>query len=78
VTYKNAEGLREVVKAVPLDRILVETDGPFLPPQEKRGKRNEPAHVLYIVDKISEVIDVPPDRVAEQTYANAAALFMWE
>ena len=78
VTYKNAESLREVVKATPLDRLLVETDGPFLSPQAKRGKRNEPAHVCYIVDKISEVIEVPMERVAEQTTANAAALFMWE
>jgi TatD DNase family protein len=78
VTYKTAEALRDVVKAAPLDRLLIETDGPFLSPQAKRGKRNEPAHVCYIVDKISEVIDEPVDRVAEQTTANAAALFMWE
>lgn len=78
VTYRNAEPLREVVKAAPLDRLLIETDGPFLSPQAKRGKRNEPAHVCYIVDKISEVIGEPVGRVAEQTTANAAALFMWE
>ena len=78
VTYRNAGTLREVVKAAPMDRLLIETDGPFLSPQEKRGKRNEPAHVCYIVDKISEVIGQPVDRVAEQTTANAAALFMWE
>ena len=78
VTYKNADVMRKVVKAAPLNRLLIETDGPFLSPQAKRGKRNEPAHVCYIVDKISEVVDLPVDRVAEQTTANAAALFLWE
>lgn len=78
VTYKNADTLREVVKAAPLDRLLIETDGPFLSPQAKRGKRNEPAHVCYIVDKISEVVGLPVERVAERTSANASALFMWE
>lgn len=78
VTYRNADSLREVVKTAPLDRLLVETDGPFLSPQEMRGKRNEPAHVSYIVDKISEVIGQPVNQVAEQTTINAAALFKWE
>lgn len=78
VTYKTADILREVVKAAPRDRLLIETDGPFLSPQAKRGKRNEPAHVCYIIDKISEVTDQPAEKVAEETTANAAALFMWE
>lgn len=78
VTYKNADVMREVVKAAPLNRLLIETDGPFLSPQAKRGKRNEPAHVCYIVDKISEVVGLPVDHVADQTTANAAALFLWE
>lgn len=78
VTYKTADSLREVVKAAPLDKLLIETDGPFLSPQAKRGKRNEPAHVCYIVDKISEVVHKPVEQVAEQTTENAAVLFMWE
>lgn len=78
VTYKKADILREVVKTAPLDRLLIETDGPFLSPQAQRGKRNEPAHVCYIVDKISEVIGQPVELVANQTTANAADLFMWE
>ncbi len=78
VTYKNAELLRNVIKDAPLNRLLIETDGPFLSPQPKRGKRNEPAHVSYIIDKISEIVGQPVERVAEQTTANAAALFMWE
>jgi len=78
VTYPKADQMREVVAHTPLDRLLIETDGPFLSPQQKRGKRNEPAHVCYIVDKISEVIGGMPDTVAEQTTANADAVFMWE
>lgn len=78
VTYPKADSLREVVRAAPLERLLVETDGPFLSPQSRRGKRNEPAHVYYIVDKISEVIGQSVDLVAKQTTANAAALFKWE
>jgi TatD DNase family protein len=78
VTYKNASTLREVVKAAPLEKLLIETDGPFLSPHPMRGKRNEPAHVCYIVDKISEIVDQPPDLVAEMTTTNAASLFMWE
>jgi TatD DNase family protein len=78
VTYKNAETMRDVVKASPLDRLLIETDGPFLSPHPRRGKRNEPAHVCYIVDKISEIVGQPPDLVAEKTTTNAAAIFKWE
>lgn len=78
VTYKNASTMRDVVKAAPLDKLLIETDGPFLSPQPVRGKRNEPAHVCYIVDKISETVNQPPDQVAEKTTANAASLFKWE
>ncbi len=70
--------LRAVVRAAPLNRLLIETDGPFLSPQAKRGKRNEPAHVCFILDKISEITNQPADRVAAQTTANATALFKWE
>ena len=78
VTYKKADGMREVVKAMDLSRLLIETDGPFLSPQQMRGKRNEPAHVSYIIDKISEITGLAPEKLAEQTTKNAARLFMWE
>ncbi len=78
VTYKNAHNIREVVKGIGLEHLLIETDGPFLSPQAVRGKRNEPAHVRYIVDKISEVTGQNPDRVAQQTAINAESLFAWE
>ena len=78
VTFKKADQLRDVVKEIEISRILVETDGPFLAPQPFRGKRNEPAHVRYIVDKISEVKGLPFEVVARQTAENADCLFQWE
>jgi TatD DNase family protein len=58
--------------------LLVETDGPFITPHPFRGKRNEPAHVDYIVDKISDVTGITKEQAAEQTSANAEILFKWE
>jgi TatD DNase family protein len=78
VTYKNADMLREVVLQTPLDRLLVETDGPFITPHPFRGKRNEPAHVRHIVDKISAVKGLSPEQISGQTSLNAGALFGWE
>ncbi len=78
VTYKNASELREVVAAVPLKRLLIETDSPFLAPQQRRGKRNEPAFVRFIAEKIAEVRSQPVDEVINQVQKNAARLFRWE
>ncbi len=77
VTYKNAEVRREVVKSLPLARMLIETDAPFLAPVPKRGLRNEPAFVRYIADKIAEIQLNDPEVIAAQTSANAARLFSW-
>lgn len=77
VTYKNAEGRRRVVAGLPLERILLETDAPFLAPVPRRGRRNEPAFVRYIADKIGEIHSKHPDEVAAVTSANAAQLFAW-
>ena len=78
VTFKKAETLREVVNKTPLKKLLVETDGPYITPHPFRGKRNEPSHVRYIVDKISEIKDHPQEIIADQTTVNAACLFQWE
>ncbi len=75
VTFKNAEALRDVVRFVPLDRLLVETDAPFLAPEPNRGKRNEPAWVEFVVRKVAEVKNEPMGRVADATTENARALF---
>lgn len=77
VTYKNAEKKREIIRQIPLDRILIETDAPFLAPVPFRGKRNEPAFVHHIADKIAEIHTKSPAEVAAITTANAARLFAW-
>lgn len=78
VTFKKADQLRDLVREIDLSRLFVETDGPFLSPDPYRGKRNEPAHVRYIIDKISEVKGVPFAVTANQTAENAARVFKWE
>jgi TatD DNase family protein len=75
VTYKNAQALREVVKSVPLDRLLVETDSPYLAPVPMRGKRNEPAFVAHTASLLAAVRAVDLTLLAEQTARNARALF---
>ena len=78
VTYKNAEEKRKIIKQLPLTQLLIETDAPFLTPVPQRGKRNEPAFVAYIADKIAEIHMTTREQVAEVTAANAARLFGWE
>jgi TatD DNase family protein len=75
VTYKNAERRRQVVGALPLERLLIETDAPFLAPFPHRGKRNEPAFVAHIADKIAEIKSRTPQEIAAVTSANASRLF---
>ncbi len=75
VTFKNAEGLREAVRRAPLDRILVETDSPYLAPVPHRSKRNEPAFVRHVAEKVAEVRGIPLHEVAQVTARNTQALF---
>ena len=75
VTFKNASTLHEVVKKVPLEHLIVETDGPFLSPHPFRGKRNEPANVLFTAAKIAELKGIDLEEVAHQTSLNAMNLF---
>ncbi len=75
ITFKNADSLREVVRKVPLERMLVETDSPFLTPVPHRGKRNEPAYVRHVAETIATVKGVSLDQVATQTTDNARSLF---
>lgn len=75
LTFPKAEALRGVVREVPLDRLLVETDSPFLAPVPHRGKRNEPAHVARVVAMLAEMHAMDPAEVARQTTANFHTLF---
>ncbi|MCQ9207041.1 MAG: TatD family hydrolase [Omnitrophica bacterium] len=75
LTFKNAGNLREVAKYVPLDRVLLETDAPFLAPQAKRGKRNEPAYITELRDGLSEILGISKDEVEKVTSENAKKLF---
>jgi len=75
VTFNNSAMMQEAVKALPLERLLVETDGPFLAPVPKRGRRNEPAYVLYTAQRVAELKGVTIDELARQTTANAETLF---
>ena len=75
VTFSNAETLRDVVKRAPADRLLLETDAPFLAPVPYRGKTNEPAFVLHTAKKVAELRGESLESVAATTTANALALF---
>jgi TatD DNase family protein len=75
VTFKSAADLRETAAMVPLDRMLVETDAPFLAPVPHRGKTNEPAYVADTLRVLAEVKGVAPDELAEITTANALRIF---
>ncbi len=77
ITYPKNETYREMIKKLPLERLFIETDAPFLSPVPHRGKRNEPAFVLHIADKIAEIHSKSPAKIAEITTANAARLFAW-
>ena len=77
VTYPKNEAHRQMIKNLPLSRLLIETDSPFLTPVPFRDKRNEPAFVCHIADKIAEIHSKSPAEIAEITTANAARLFAW-
>jgi len=75
VTFKNARKPQEVAMAVPLDKLLIETDSPYLTPIPFRGKRNEPARVSLVAEKIAELRGLSPETLAQQTTENAKAFF---
>jgi TatD DNase family protein len=75
VTFRNAEALREVARRVPLDRLLIETDAPYLAPVPYRGKTNEPGFVKHVGDKVAEIRGLTPEAVANATTDNFNRLF---
>ena len=75
VTYPKNESNREAAKLVPEDRLLVETDSPYLPPQSQRGKRNEPAGIREVLEVVAKTRGDDPETLAKRTALNADALF---
>ncbi|MBI4335034.1 MAG: YchF/TatD family DNA exonuclease [Candidatus Omnitrophica bacterium] len=75
LTFKNAAGLRRLAGKAPVERLLLETDAPFLAPQARRGKRNEPAHLTFLVDELSSVFSLSRDDITRITTHNANELF---
>lgn len=77
VTFLNADPLREVAKSIPDDRILIETDSPYLAPAPMRGNRNEPAFVKHVATRLAELRGVTDSELAKQTFDNGSHLFNW-
>ena len=74
ITYKNST-LPEVVKTIPLSKIIIETDAPYLPPTPFRGKRNEPSYIIHVAEKLAGIFEIGIDEIAKITTENANKLF---
>lgn len=75
VTFKNSKNANHIIEYVPMEKILIETDSPYLSPEPLRGRRNDSRNVKYIAQKIAEVKNIPVEEVARKTYENAKRLF---
>ena len=75
VTFKNARGVHEIAKAVPLDRLVIETDAPYLTPAPYRGKRNEPAYLSYVAEKIADLRGMSYEEVCRITTENGLRMY---
>jgi len=75
LTFKNARKLVNVLPKIPKDKLLLETDGPYLTPHPHRGKRNEPLYTTLVADKMSELLEIDRDKIADLTTVNAQKLF---
>lgn len=75
ITYKNARVAKEVCKYVPLDKIVIETDCPYLPPEPNRGKRNDSIHLKYIAEEIAKIKNTTIEEIAKITFENTRRIF---
>ncbi|MBQ9326889.1 MAG: TatD family hydrolase [Clostridia bacterium] len=74
-TYENARRARTVMERIPLDRLVLETDSPYMPPEGHRGERNEPANLLMICQRLAQIRGIAPEQLAEKTTENARKLY---
>ena len=75
VTFKNARQSVDVVREIPLQNLLIETDSPYLTPHPHRGKRNHSGYLVHVIDRIAEIKNSTPDEVREATTKNACKIF---
>lgn len=75
-TFKNAKNADEIIKMVPDEKMLIETDSPYLAPDPLRGTRNDSRNLIYVIQKLATVKQTTPEKIAEITYANAETLFI--
>ena len=75
VTFKNSKNAEQIAQMVPLDKMLIETDSPYLSPEPNRGKRNDSRNVKFIAEKLAEFKRVSAEEIAKNTYENAKKLF---
>jgi TatD DNase family protein len=75
ITFEKVRHLPDIVRRIPLDRLLIETDAPYLTPRPKRGQRNEPALVRYVAERLAEILGLPLENLAQRTTENACQLF---
>lgn len=75
ITYKNSKNANDVINLVPLEKILIETDSPYLSPEPLRGTRNNSKNLIYIAQKVAEVTDIPIEQIAKITYENTKKIF---
>ncbi len=75
LTYPNAREIQEAAKLIPLNRILVETDAPFLSPQAVRGTTNEPANTKYVLEFLTKIREESPEQIEKQVFENSLAFY---
>ena len=75
ITFKNSKNAEEIIKMVPIEKILIETDSPYLSPEPNRGKRNDSSNVKYMAQKIAQVKELPIEQIAKQTFKNTETIF---
>ncbi|MDI9507593.1 MAG: TatD family hydrolase, partial [Bacillota bacterium] len=75
LTFKNSKEIKDVVREIPIEHLLAETDGPYLAPEPRRGRLNKPSYLRYVVEKIAEIKEMPVSTVIEKLRENTKKLF---